>query len=102
MNELVFKSSNENDGFAVFSEVYYPYGWQAFIDQKPVPHYQVDYTLRGLMVPSGEHEIRFKFEPKVIQTGSYVSLAGHFILAVFIVIGGWKFYNERKTGHPNS
>jgi hypothetical protein len=102
MNELVYKSSNENDGFAVFSEVYYPYGWQAFIDQKPVPHYQVDYTLRGLMIPSGEHEIRFKFEPKVIQTGSYVSLAGHFILAVFIVIGGWKFYNERKTGHPNS
>ena len=97
MNELVYKSSNLNDGFAVFSEIYYPHGWNAYIDDKLTPHYQVDYTLRGLGVPSGEHTITFKFEPKVIQTGGYISIAGHLILVVLIIFGGWKLYKEETT-----
>lgn len=97
MNELVYKSSNLNDGFAVFSEIYYPHGWNAYIDDKLTPHYQVDYTLRGLDVPSGEHTITFKFEPKVIQTGGYISIAGHLILVVLIIFGGWKLYKEETT-----
>ena len=96
MNELEYKSSNPNLGFAVFSEIYYPLGWNAYIDEKRVPHYQVDYSLRGLEVPAGDHVIRFKFEPKVVKTGGYVSIAGHLILIVLLLLGGWKFYNSLK------
>ncbi len=64
-------------------------------------HYQVNYTLRGLDVPSGEHIITFKFEPKVIQTGSYISIAGHLILVVLLIFGGWKFYMEETSKRAN-
>lgn len=96
MNELEYKSANPYDGFAVFSEVYYPHGWNAYIDGELVEHYQVDYTLRGLEIPAGEHIILFKFEPKVVKTGGYISLAGHLIFAILLIFGGWKFYNSSK------
>jgi len=96
MNELEYKSSNPYDGFAVFSEVYYPHGWNAYIDDKPVDHYQVNYTLRGLDVPAGEHIILFSFEPEVVKTGGYISIAGHLILVVLLVFGGWRFLTSSK------
>ena len=53
MNHLTYKSQSQYPAFAVFSEVYYPKGWQAYIDGEAVEHIQVDYTLRGLSIPSG-------------------------------------------------
>ncbi len=84
---LKYKSSNANDGFAVFSEMYYPSGWDAFIDGKPEPHFKVDYALRGMKVPAGTHEIEFKFEPQVIEQGSQIALAANILLGL-IVVGG--------------
>src|SRR5690606_8403235 len=60
-NDLKYKSNNKNDGFAVFSEIYYAEGWNAYIDGKLTPHYRVDYVLRGLPIPKGTHTIEFKF-----------------------------------------
>ena len=84
---LKYKSSNTNDGFAVFSEMYYPSGWDVYIDGKPEPHFKVDYALRGLKVPGGNHEIEFKFEPQVIEKGSKIALAANILLGL-IVLGG--------------
>ena len=102
MNELVYESSNPNEGFAVFSEVYYPYGWNAYIDDEPVDHYLVNYTLRGLNIPKGEHIIKFKFEPEVIKTGSYISLAGHVVFVIILLLGGLKLYKESKAEKANA
>jgi len=79
-DHLTYKSSNPDDGFAVFSELYYKNGWQAYIDSKQVDYYRVDYALRGLFVPKGDHTIEFKFEPKVIKTGSTIQLIAFIIL----------------------
>jgi hypothetical protein len=95
MNVLTYESQSNKDGFAVFSEVYYPKGWQAFLDGKAVEHYQVDYTLRGMPVPPGRHKIEFKFEPQVISTGSTISLAGHVVFILFLVFGVYKFNTSR-------
>lgn len=97
MNHLVYESQSQNKGFAVFSEMYYPKGWQAYIDGKPVNHVQVDYTLRGLPIPKGEHQIEFKFEPQVIQTGSQISLAGHVLFVLVLIFGIFKFYKKSST-----
>lgn len=94
-NYLKYKSINKNDGFAVFSEVYYPKGWKTIIDGKEASHIRVNYLLRGMEVPDGEHIIEFKFEPDVIQTGSTIALAGS-ILVGLLLLGGLYYEFKKK------
>ncbi|MBR9855538.1 MAG: YfhO family protein [Algicola sp.] len=94
---LKYLSSSTNDGFAVFSEMHYPSGWNAFIDGEPQKHYRVDYALRGIKIPAGEHQIEFKFEPEVVKTGSQISLAANILLGVVIVGGlGFTLFSRKK------
>ncbi|NJX15199.1 YfhO family protein [Tamlana crocina] len=93
-NYLKYQSNNENDGFAVFSEIYYPHGWKTFIDGEEVDHMRVNYILRGMPIPKGEHVIEFKFEPDVVKTGSSISLAGS-VLFMLLLVGGL-FYEFKK------
>ena len=86
-NELVYKSNSVNERLAIFSEVFYPHGWQAFVDGQKVPHFRANYVLRAMMVPAGEHEISFKFEPEVVKTGSSIALASSILLGV-LLLGG--------------
>ncbi|OMP30622.1 YfhO family protein [Mangrovimonas sp. DI 80] len=97
-NYLKYTSNNSNDGFVVFSEIYYGHGWQAYVDGIAAEHMRVDYVLRGMNVPSGTHTIEFKFEPKVIATGSKISLASSVVLVLLLIGGaifGYKKMNER-------
>ncbi|MBT9189421.1 YfhO family protein [Zobellia russellii] len=96
-NHLTYKSKNSNDGLAVFSEMYYQNGWNAYIDEKLKDHIKVNYTLRAIEVPSGEHTIEFKFEPEVVRIGSQITLASSIVL-VLIVLGGigFTFYSSKK------
>ncbi|MGV6832539.1 MAG: YfhO family protein [bacterium] len=94
-NKLSYRSSNANDGYAVFSEIYYPYGWQITIDGEPVKMNRVNYTLRGLAIPKGEHTIVFEFKPEVIEIGGTISLASS-ILFILLVAGIW-FIQSRKA-----
>ena len=92
-NHLKYTSNNANDGFAVFSEMYYEKGWNAYIDGKESSIYRVNYTLRGLEIPAGRHTIEFKFEPQVIETGSTITLFSSLGM-LLLLIGG--IYFERK------
>ena len=88
-NRLTYKSNSEKEQLAVFSEVYYQPGWIATIDGKEVPHFRVDWTLRGLLIPAGEHDIVFEFKPEGYITASYIaSYSSLFILLLlFVAIG---------------
>jgi hypothetical protein len=86
-NYLKYLSNNQNNGFAVFSEVYYGNGWKTFIDGEAVDHIRVNYTLRGLEIPKGAHEIEFKFDPDVVKTGSTIALTSS-LLFVLLILGG--------------
>ncbi|MFT6638682.1 MAG: putative membrane protein YfhO [Flavobacterium sp.] len=92
-NHLKYSSNNSNEGFVVFSEMYYKNGWKATIDGKESPIYNVNYVLRGLQVPAGKHTIEFKFEPEVVKTGSTIALMSS-IGMILLVIGG--LYFEKK------
>ncbi|KFF15526.1 YfhO family protein [Flavobacterium hydatis] len=92
-NYIKYTSDNLNDGLAVFSEIYYEKGWNAYIDGKLTDHFPVDYVLRALEVPGGKHTIEFKFEPEVVKTGSMITLASSIGMLV-LLIGG--IYFERK------
>jgi hypothetical protein len=83
-NELIYKSSTTAEKLAVFSEIYYPAGWKCFVDGRERAHFRADYVLRAMIVPAGEHEIRFSFEPVSYITGNTVSLASSLLLALLI------------------
>lgn len=87
LNKLTYKSSANSNQFAVFSEIYYEDGWNAYVDGILTPHFQVNYVLRGMEIPKGNHEIVFKFQPKVIQKGSLVSLVAYCIFIFTLVVG---------------
>ena len=92
-NKLIYKSNSVHNQFAVFSEAFYYRGWQAYIDNVAVDHYKVNYLLRGIEIPSGKHEIKFEFKPKVIQRGSIISVFAYLILIlVFMKFIKEKFY----------
>ena len=94
VTSLIYKSKTKSVHFAVFSEIFYKEGWNAYLDGVLVPHYRVNYVLRGMKVPAGIHNIEFKFEPKVIEKGKIVSLISYTLL-LFISIG-WFFYENKK------
>ncbi|MEC3907994.1 YfhO family protein [Tamlana sp. 2201CG12-4] len=97
-NYLKYISKNSNNGFAVFSEIYYGNGWKTFIDGEEVNHIRVNYILRGMSIPSGNHTIEFKFDPNVVKTGSKITLASS-ILFLFLLISGLfqEFKRNKKT-----
>ncbi|MFD1061894.1 YfhO family protein [Winogradskyella litorisediminis] len=96
-NYLKYESNNRNDGFAIFSELYYYKGWQAYIDGKEVPHLRVNYALRGLEIPKGNHTIEFKFEPQVVKTGSKISLGSSAVFVILLLLGGFFQYKKHKS-----
>jgi len=61
---LKYKAKAGSEQLAIFSEMYFSNGWQAYIDGKEAPHFRADWTLRAMRIPSGEHEVVFKFEPQ--------------------------------------
>lgn len=95
LNELSYESFSNQNGFIVFSEIYYKDGWNAYIDGELKPHLNVNYVLRGLEIPAGKHSIKFRFEPKVIQTGSTISLLSYVFLLLIPL--GWFFYDKNKA-----
>ena len=77
--------------------MYYEKGWVATIDNQEGIIYPVNYVLRGLQIPAGEHQIRFRFEPKVIQLGSGIQLVAIVILLLLIaVIVGQNFIQQKQ------
>lgn len=93
-NQLQYVSNNKNDGFAVFSEMYYKNGWKATIDGKESKILRVNYALRGLEIPAGKHKIEFKFEPQVVKTGSTIALISS--LLMLILIGAGVYFLRKK------
>ena len=92
-NYLKYTSQNGGKGVAVFSEIYYEKGWNAYVDGKLTNHFPVDYVLRSLVLPAGKHTIEFKFEPQVVQTGSMITLFSFIGMMLLLIVG---VYFERK------
>jgi hypothetical protein len=94
-NNLKYTSNNSNDGFAVFSEMYYKNGWNATIDGKEAMIFRTNYALRGLLIPAGKHTIEFTFDPPVVKTGSTIALISS-IGMLLLVLGGLFFERKNK------
>lgn len=92
-----YKSMSTGNQFAVFSEIFYEDGWKAFIDNKELPIARVDYVLRGLPIPSGSHDIVFKFEPKGYYQGRTITTIFSVLMILLLVIGIFMEWRSRKV-----
>jgi hypothetical protein len=93
-NHLKYQSTSPTNGLAVFSEIFYPKGWIATLDGVETPILRANYVLRALQVPSGNHTIEFKFQPKPYVIGNKITTASSWLLIV-VVLGsiGWSLYS---------
>lgn len=79
---------------AIFSEIYYPKGWNCYIDGKLTPTFRANYILRGVMVPAGNHKVEWRFEPTSIETAGIFGTFGSFsLLGACLLIFGLAFKN---------
>jgi hypothetical protein len=83
--KLVYEVETAQNGLVVFSEIYYPEGWKAFIDGKEVNILRANYILRALDVPAGKHKIEFRFEPASYHIGNSVTAASSWIVLLFLI-----------------
>ena len=83
-NEVRYRYSAPEDRVAVFSEVYYPNGWTATVDGKPLNIFRADWTLRGALLPAGDHEVVMRFAPQSYKTGATVSLIASLLLLLLL------------------
>lgn len=85
-NRLTYHAQSAKGGLAVFSEVFFPWGWSATIDGKPAEIGRVDYVLRALKVPAGKHSIVFEFQPQSVKRAETISVVS--IILIYILLGG--------------
>lgn len=93
-NHLTYSSNTSTTQFAVFSEIYYKDGWNAYVDGALKPYFRVNYVLRGMEIPAGKHIIEFKFEPTVIKKGNTIALVSYAFLLLIPI--GWFFIDKKK------
>ncbi|MFM7770653.1 MAG: hypothetical protein ACKO8Q_08870, partial [Bacteroidota bacterium] len=100
--ELVYAASN-NSGVelpVVFSEIYYPHGWKCLVDGNEVQYAPVNYVLRGMMLPPGNHEIVWKFDPEVWEKGNLISKAGSALFMLLLGVSGFFVWKQREQLSP--
>jgi len=98
-DKITYRSNSRTDGFAVFSEVYFPNGWKAFIDGKETPIARVNYVLRGLSVPAGQHTIEFTFAPSSYYTGDKISLVVGILSILILLYGAFILWKRNSSGN---
>jgi hypothetical protein len=83
-NYLKYNSNSINDGIAIFSEIYYDKGWNAYVNGELKPHFRANYVLRGMKIPAGNHVVEFKFEPAVYHVSEQIALASSVVLLLLL------------------
>ncbi|MBE0651813.1 MAG: YfhO family protein [Bacteroidales bacterium] len=88
-NDLKYDFHSKAQQLVVFSEIYYPKGWNVYLDGGKVPYFRADYALRAMVVPAGIHTIEFKFQPKVWSIGetlSYIFSGLLLLLLIYVIV----------------
>ena len=96
-NRLSYNYRASTEQLVVFSDIYYDKGWKSFVDGEEVPHFRVNYILRGMVLPAGVHTIDFKFEPKSYFVGKKIASASSYVLILLMLAAiGWEVRTRSK------
>jgi hypothetical protein len=83
-NYIKYNSTTTKEGIAIFSEIYYDKGWNAYVNGELKPHFRANYVLRGMKIPAGNHVVEFKFEPAVYHVSERIALASSVVLLLLL------------------
>jgi hypothetical protein len=98
-NHLKYESNAASEQLAVFSEIYFKDGWNAYVDGELKPHFNADWVLRAMRVPAGKHVIEFKFEPRKFFLGEKISMISGIILFLGLIISLYLAYRRKQAGN---
>lgn len=98
---LKYEANCTKPQFAVFSEVYYPKGWNAYIDGKKTDYCRTNYILRGISIPAGKHQVEFIFEPETYKKGVNIAFAASFFVGLFFFGGLFMAWWESRKKLKN-
>ncbi len=93
-NQLVYDYTIAQDQLAVFSQIYYPKGWNAYVDGEKVDIYRANYVLRAVLLPKGKHTLEFKFEPASFKAGQIISLISSLLILLLIGLAAFKILKK--------
>lgn len=97
-NHLTYKSKTNKEQLVVFSEVFYNKGgWVSYLDGKEVPHFRVNYILRAMVIPAGEHAIEFKYIPHMSILSGRIAMASSIVVILILITAlGFVIYQHKK------
>ncbi len=98
-NHLVYETTNENDGIAIFSEIYYPDGWQVTIDGQPATLARANYILRALHLPAGKHVIEMKFDPQSLHLTEGIAYGALVLLLIGVITAICLTYTKKNRSY---
>ncbi len=87
---IIYNVDARKDELAVFSEIYYPKGWQISIDGEPAEMLRANYTLRALPIPAGKHVVEFRFAPQSIKVTDTIAFIAMFIMLLTAGLMVWR------------
>ncbi|MBK9403387.1 MAG: YfhO family protein [Ignavibacteria bacterium] len=96
IHSLEYEVNATGNNLLVFSEIYLPFGWKAYIDGKESEIHKTDYILRSLVVPQGKHKVEFRYEPAVYYTGKSVSIGANVLLGIILLAGVFGYATNKK------
>ncbi len=99
-NELSYKVSTDSPQFAVFSDIWYgpDKGWNAYLNGEEVPHMRANYILRAMNIPAGNHDLVFKFEPRLYSLGTTIALVSSIVLCLILLASMIIFFKPSLLG----
>ena len=95
-NRLVYETDNSGDAVAVFSEIYYPDGWQVSIDGQPAPLGRADYILRALHIPAGKHTVEMRFDPQSLHVTEGIAYTALALMVIGVIAIVWRTQRQKK------
>ena len=95
-NRLVYETDNSGDAVAVFSEIYYPDGWQVSIDGQPAPLGRADYILRALHIPAGKHTVEMRFDPQSLHVTEGIAYTALALMVIGVIAIVWRMQRQKK------
>ncbi len=98
-NHLIYNFSSKTDQLAVFSEIYYDKGWNAYINGRKVPYLRANYLLRAMPLKAGSYQIEFKFEPDSYRIGNIIALVSSVLFVLWLL--GFIYISWKKSTPSN-